>query len=379
MPQLNKILAVIVLAVAAAWVFFGEFSWVGSEMEEHGKANATTTAESEGVAAEPEAESEPVVTAPRKVRVSEISAVDYSRKIRISGTTEANKRVVLAARSNGMVREVLVTEGEVVGDGTVLVQLDIEGRDLSLNTAKQLLSQRQADAEAYKRLLDSGDLPELQFNAAMTALREAEGQVEMARLELDRTRVSAPFSGVLNSVDAEVGTWLSQGSPVATLLQLDPLIATVEVNENTLGSIRTGDEASVALATGDVVTGKIRFISREASQATRTYRVEVEIANPDNLIPSGMSAEIEMLSQPVRAVIQPRSVVLLNDDGELGVRTLGPGNVVEFHAVTIIDDTSEGLVLQGVPENMPIIVQGQNLVLDGDTVEPVAAEAGAGQ
>jgi multidrug efflux system membrane fusion protein len=378
MFKLNKIFAVLVFAVAAAWVLTGKFSSVGSEMHEGSAVAAVST---EGAAAAEDAAADPAAgeteaDSPRKVRVAEVPLLDYQRKIRISGFTDANKRVILAARSSGMVRTMDVTEGDVVAEGDVLLQLDIEGRDLALSTAEQLLTQRKADAEAYRRLLASGDMPELQVNAAMTALREAESQVEMARIELDRTRVSAPFAGILDAVDGEVGTWVSQGTPVATLLQLDPLVALVEINENSLGLIGIGDGAKVHLANGQDVSGTVRFISRDASVQTRTYRVEVEVPNPGNSLPSGMSAEIEFLSRPEKATILPRSVVLLNDEGILGVRLVDDAGKVSFQPAEILDDTAEGLVLQGIPDGARIIVLGQNFVQDGDMVEATLETAG---
>ncbi len=382
MPGIHKVFAVLVFALAAAWVLTGDFSSVGSEISEaENPASATETAtgdEASAKAADAAAE-EAAIDAPRKVRVAVVPFTQYQRIIRISGSTEANKRVVLAARSNGMVREMAVTEGDVVESGAVLLQLDVEGRDLALSTTEQLLTQRQADAEAYKRLLASGDIPELHVNAALTALRDAEGQVEMAKIELDRTRVAAPFAGILDSVDAEVGTWVSQGTPVATLLQLDPIIAVVEINENSLAFVIVGQKAKVTLATKEVVEGTIRFVSRDASDQTRTYKVEVELANPDNRIPSGMSAELEFMGPAETATILPRSVVLLNTGGLLGIRSVGHDNRVEFHEVTILDDTQAGLVLKGVPQSAQIIVLGQNFVQDGDEVESVLTDlAGTG-
>ncbi len=377
MPRIHKIFAVLVFALAAAWVLTGEFSSVGSEIPGAETVAATEPAAEASVEVIAQEVPAPEVESLRKVRIALVPSTQYQRTIRISGSTEANKRVVLAALSNGMVRSMSVTEGDVVADGAVLLQLDIDGRDLALMTAEQLLTQRRADAAAYKRLLTTGDIPELQVNAAVTALRDAEGQVEMAKIELDRTRVSAPFAGVLDAVDAEVGTWVSQGTPVATLLQLDPVIAIVEINENSLGSVRVGDKAKITLATEEVVDGTIRFISRDASDQTRTYKVEVELPNPDNRIPSGMSAELEFMGPAETATILPRSVVLLNTEGLLGIRTVGPDNKVEFHEVSILDDTPAGLVLEGVPEGAKIIVLGQNFVQDGDVVDPVLTELAA--
>ena len=69
----------------------------------------------------------------------------------------------------------------------------------------------------------------------------------------------------------------------------------------------------------------------------------------------------------------PRSIITLSQDGTLGLRVIDAQNVAHFAPVKLIDDTPDGLVLAGVPEGMRIIVSGQDLVKDGETVQPVAA------
>jgi multidrug efflux system membrane fusion protein len=88
-----------------------------------------------------------------------------------------------------------------------------------------------------------------------------------------------------------------------------------------------------------------------------------------------MTAEITLRSDPVDAVFLPRSVVTLSGAGDLGIRIVGPDNKVGFVPIDLIDDMPTGLVLGGVPKDARIIVAGQDLVAEGDTVNPVEADA----
>ena len=122
------------------------------------------------------------------------------------------------------------------------------------------------------------------------------------------------------------------------------------------------------------VKGTLRYISRDASPSTRTFRIEVAIPNEDKTLPAGMTAEITLRSAPVDAVILPRSVVSLSAAGDLGIRSVDKDNKVAFHPIDLIDDTTNGLVLGGIPTDARIIVAGQELVTEGDVVKPVEAD-----
>ena len=118
--------------------------------------------------------------------------------------------------------------------------------------------------------------------------------------------------------------------------------------------------------------GTVRLVAREATAETRTFPVEIALPNPDLSLPSGMTAEVQLLAAPIRAVVVPRSIITLTEAGEIGVRVVGADNKAEFAAVTIIDDTSDGLVVTGVPDGVRIITAGQDLVQNGEKVEIVA-------
>ena len=200
----------------------------------------------------------------------------------------------------------------------------------------------------------------------------AQSQLDAAKAELERLEVIAPFDGVLDKVDAQSGSSVQQGAPVATLLSLDPIIAVGEISERSLGSVKIGGKARVRLVNGEETEGTIRYISKEANAQTRTYRVEVAIPNGDSKIPAGMTSEIMLWAEPVKAIQVPRSVVTLSADGDFGVRGIDKDNKAFFLPVSLIDDATNALVLTGVPDGTRVIVAGQDFVKDGEIVNPVA-------
>lgn len=357
--RFHKVAAIAVLIATAAWIATGEFSAVGSASEE-----ATTVAE-RTQDTQAHVQTVTVATPPR---------VSHARVINVAGKTAADKRSLLAARIGGIVEELPFEKGQKVARGDVVLRLESEGREAAVAMAEQVLAQRKAEAEAAERLADSGNLARLQLDNARSALATAQSNLETAQAELSRITLRAPFDGILDTREVELGSSIAQGAEVATLVKLDPIIATGEVSENHLGTVNVGDSAEVRLVNGETVTGEVRYVSREASPGTRTFRVEVAIPNPDNAIPAGMTAEIAISAEPVETVALPRSVVTLNTDGELGVRGVNADNKVVFYPIDLVDDTPRALYLAGIPAEAHIIVAGQDLVTAGDTVEPHPAD-----
>ena len=138
--------------------------------------------------------------------------------------------------------------------------------------------------------------------------------------------------------------------------------------------VAIGDTAEAVLVDGETVKGTVRYISREASPTTRTFRIEVAIPNPDNRIPAGMTSEITVRAASTDAVVLPRSVVTLNANGDLGIRAVDRESKIVFYPIDLVDDTARGFVLGGIPADAQIVVAGQDLVAEGDVVNAVPAD-----
>ncbi|MGB7430835.1 MAG: efflux RND transporter periplasmic adaptor subunit [Ahrensia sp.] len=364
----NRYVAILVFIASAIWVLTGDFSSVGGAVAQD---TQPATLEESTDPAQSEAEQNADI---QRIGFVVIPKIEHARSVRISGTTQADKTTAVTARENGVVADIAVKQGDAVKKGDLILTLDPEGREATLASAQQLVEQRRADTEARRALVERGTLPKLQLDQTISALRQAESDLAKIEAEMERLTVFAPFDGIINVLDVEVGSAVQPGATVATLIALDPIIGLGEVNEGDLPIVSVGNAAQLRLVNGAIVDGTIRYISRQADPVTRTYTVEVDVPNPDLSIPSGMTTEVILRGNAVSATPVPRSIITLNDAGELGVRAVDADNKVVFYPIDIVDDGTDALILAGIPEGARIVVLGQNIISEGQTVDPVEAD-----
>lgn len=364
---LHRVLAFIVLIIAGAWVLTGKFAAVGSE-----EAHATEAAKA----------AEAPVVQKRTVAVVKADVADYARQIRISGVTEADKLAVLAARSSGIVQELGAVEGQAVPQGTVVLRLEGAEVQAAVKTAEDQLAQAAERLKVGEALNAKGSLPELELTARRAAKSAAEAALSQAQAAADRLTLTAPFPGTVDAVNVEIGEWVQGGTPIATLISLDPIVVKAEVSERDVGNVSVGAKAVVRLITGQELEGTVRHLAKKASDRTRTFALEVALPNPDGAIPSGMTAELRLSAAVEPALTVPRSVLTISDEGQIGLRIVEEGDVAGFLPVNLIDDTEAGFIVTGVAKDTRVIVAGQDLVRNGDEVtvhEMTRAEAEAAQ
>ena len=199
------------------------------------------------------------------------------------------------------------------------------------------------------------------------------------KIRLNDLVINAPFDGYIEERNAEVGDFVKDGNPIATIVESDPLLITGQISELQVGNISVGGEGSAKLVTGETVTGKIKFIGSMADPETRTFRVELEVPNEGYKLRSGVTAEITFKTNSVEAHFLSPGYLTLNDSGVLGLRAVGDDDIVKFYPVKILADTPDGIWVQGLPETVRLIVVGQDFVRDGDKVQPDLYVAEASQ
>jgi multidrug efflux system membrane fusion protein len=312
-----------------------------------------------------------------RVAVMSANVVPRSRKLVLSGRTEADRKMMVTARADGIISELKVKRGDLVKTGDVIAVLSDEAREARVAQAQAMLSQRKTELEARMKLVAQGMLPKLEAANLETQFRAAESGLAAAEAERERGFVRAPWSGVVNDVPVEIGqaAFSMSGREIAQIVALDPILAVVEVAERKMGGLKLGDEGDIRLVTGATAKGKIRFISRTASAATRTYRVDVEIPNPDGAIPDGITTEVSIPLSAVPAVRVPRSALAFASGGDLGVRVVDADDKVVFVPVTVVEDEQQTMWVGGVAEGARIIVQGQDFVREGQKVEAIETDA----
>ncbi len=346
------VIAFLLAIGAIAWIASGQFGH-GDSLPEARKPPADLSA----------AENLPAV------RVREQTAQARTSYELLRGRTEAVRQVNVKADAHGRVVKLNVDRGDSIAANEVILELDPEDRPARLSMAKALEAQRLLEYEAAKKLNKKGFRAETQLAAAKAAYEEAKAQVSTAENELDNTVIRAPFGGLIDNRMVEIGEFLDVGDPVAQVVDLDPILVVAQVNQNVVEQLTEGQTGFARLVTGHTLEGEVRFVSSMADPATRTFRVELEVDNPDRKIPDGLSADIRLpLLQAEAHRISP-AILTLSEAGRLGVMTLEDGKVAAFKPVKILETEADGVWVTGLPHKVVFITVGNEFVNDGQKVD----------
>jgi len=198
------------------------------------------------------------------VTVVKSIAVQKSPFIKASGFTEADKFVQVRAEIGGRVVSVPVKQGDFVQKGDLMCQLYIAGR------------------EAYPKIV-------------------------------------APFSGYLETVNVDSGDYLNLGGICASLIDPDPMLLIADIAEKEIAQVTLGSITKAKLISGREIQGEVSFIATSADKNTRTFRVEISVANSDRTIRDGVSAEIFIKGNTLSAHRISPAILSLNEQGKLAI------------------------------------------------------------
>jgi multidrug efflux system membrane fusion protein len=305
-----------------------------------------------------------------RVRIETIHASEQPRVLNIRGRTQNKRSVVVQSQISGLVVNRPVERGDRVTEGDLLCHLSIEDRRARLKESQASAEQTKIEYEGALKLSKQGLQSDTAIAQSKAQLAASQARLKESELALARINIVAPFDGVVEKSHMEVGQYVTPGSPCITLVDLDPMLLIGQVAENELLSIKPGQIATAKLPEGVHVTGKVTFIAKTAEKGTRTYLVEVHVDNRDFKIPSGVTAQIAIPVESLNAQKISPALLVLSDTGQMGVRTVNPDNIVEFHEVDILKDEVDGIWVTGLPDVTRIVVVGQQLVVAGETVLP---------
>ena len=296
----------------------------------------------------------------------------------LRGRTEAAREVDVRAETSGLVTSEPLRKGAKVAAGDPLCEVAPGVRQAALSEARARLAEAEIAFRAASGLSESGFATETRLANASAALQAAQAGVERAVEEMARLVMHAPFEGILESDTAELGSLLQPGGLCATLIQLDEVRLVGFATELQVERLAVGAPAMARLAAGREVVGSVSFIARSADPQTRTFRVEVTVPNADLSIRDGQSADIVIAAQSETGHLLPSSALTLDDTGSLGLRVVDDAGLVSFAPVTVLRDTPDGVWLSGLPDQVDVIVVGQEFTHDGARVDVTLRDTNGG-
>jgi membrane fusion protein, multidrug efflux system len=369
---LSRWLTIIVGAIAVVAVIFGIRS-----MMTGGDSIATVAAETIPTLDKPIAASQSARDGMQVVVKRSIAEI-RPLYISLSGRTEAARSVMLKAETTGAITSAPAQEGAIVDKGDLLCGLDVEGKAAKVREADAEATQKQQAYNAAVELTAKGWASEARVATAKAALEGAQAALDVARNELSKTQIRAPFRGVFEKRMANVGEFLSPGASCGLVVELDPILVVADAAERTAGQIRVDAPAKLRLSDGAEAKGHVRYVARTADAKSRMFRVEVEVNNPAQTIPVGRVAEVRIQTGEGDAHKVNPALLTLDEQGRVGVRYLDVGGVVSFQPADVVDETADGTWIAGLPREVLLVAEGQDQVKPGLRATPVVRDTPPG-
>ncbi|WP_373944017.1 efflux RND transporter periplasmic adaptor subunit [Paracoccus marcusii] len=333
---------------------------------------------------EPPEEAAPVEVAVPHVAASISVAEEIVPRTVLFGNVVPDQTSILRARTAGIVEEV-VRQGHVAEQGDQLALLSADDREAGVARAQAAVGSAERDYDAARQLRERGVTSEAELQSRFAQLESARAELRAAQLELQNTRLTAPIGGTVSNVMAELGSFVDAGGEVLEIVRNDPLIAQIEVRQSEITSVALGQSAQVVFQGGREAEGRVRFIAPVATAETRTFRVEVEVPNPDNAVPAGLSAQISLAMDAVRAHRLSPALIRLDDAGRIGVFVVAEdGQTLRFAPVQIVQARAEAIWVTGLEDRARVVTISQGALSDGqqarvsDTPEPYRDVVGDG-
>ena len=305
------------------------------------------------------------------VRVERVNAQSYQERVRVRGQTKAFRHVDVRAEVSGRVVATPVARGARVNAGDLLCEIAVDTRAADLQEARSRQEEAQMEYNGALDLQERGLQSRVGIAQRKAALDATTAAVTRAELNLSRTRITAPFAGIMETRAVEVGNLMDMGGTCASLLDDSPMLLIGQVPETDVGKLTIGATVTATLLSGETVEGKLTYVSRAADTNSRSYGIEVEINSGYEAIRQGITAEIFIAGAETRAHLIPPSALTLNDEGIMGVKILDQNNVVQFVPVTVIGENTTidtGMWVLGLPEQSVVITVGQEIVFPGQSV-----------
>lgn len=304
------------------------------------------------------------------VSVMKSKARDVQQVFTAEGQSEPDRITSIRAESSGDVESVSVARGDLLATGDEIARITSGTAEAQLKQAQEAIIQAERTYNNTIALQARGIATEDRVTETRTALASAKTQLTSAQQALDNTIIRAPFPGRLSGLTLDEGEYVSTGSQIGEILDNDPLTIAIQVPQQALSRLKTGQAAEIEFITGEKRSGIVGFVGMNANAQTRTFLAEITVENADSALPAGLSAKVSIPTGAARAHFISPAILSLNTSGELGVKVVGEGDTVEFVSVSIVRAQRDGIWIAGLPETAQIITVGQGFVNGGEVVDP---------
>ncbi|MDF2683561.1 MAG: efflux transporter periplasmic adaptor subunit [Brevibacillus sp.] len=319
-----------------------------------------------------------------RIQMQKAQASMMSAKARYAEATEGTEAEVLAQTANSLAdlqnkanaaKVDLDRAQKLFGEGAISTA-EVEKARLALTSAQTNLENQKQKAQQEKKGPTQASL-----DSAVATLKQSEADYALSQLNVSNLTIKSPIDGVIGSLTATVGENVSNNAVVAQVINISTMKVTAKASEGQVGQFEPGQSVSVKVPSANVtVNGKITSVSPMAD-SSKSYPIEIEVANTDLRAKAGMVASVEVKGNPHQAIIVPREAVITKAQSSYVFVVDGD----KAKQVTVTTGESDGTkieILTGLQGGESVVVQGQNTLTANATVaviDPNQAKNEAGK
>lgn len=306
---------------------------------------------------------EPQAKAPVRVKTEIVSTTTGVSGQTYVGIVEECEATAVSFTNMGVVKRMLVNEGQAVGKGQLIAEMDdTQARNL-LSGAEAQMAQANDALERYKMLHDNGSLPEVQWVEIQSKVAQAKSQLEVAKKNLADCRLVAPVGGIVGKKMIGTGETALPSQAVVSILNISTVKVKVAIPEAEISSIgaNTASMIHVEAVNSSYTGGRIEK-GVQADALTHTYDIRINVANEGRKLLPGMVASVqfgESQLQQTQQLSLPVTAIQKKADGSLFVWTVGNDSTAHRTAVTIGETAGNRIVVTtGISDGNRVVTEG---------------------
>ena len=307
-------------------------------------------------------------------------ATFFEHQIEVQANIKTRKNIMIYPEFNGRLIKLNVSEGQKVKKGRLLALIDDAGLKDQLEQSKLQLDLAKTTFERTERLWEQKIGSEMMYLEAKTRYKSAFKQVSQIKQQLSRTKVYAPFDGIIDEIPARLGGNLVPGvTPILRIINLNSMYVESDVPENYLPNIIKGSKALVTIPSlNQIQTTQIQLTGNYITPSNRTFRIEAPIKNSNGLIKPNLNARLSIVDYTnQKAILVPQRVIREDAKGEPYVFVLkkpeeNQGYTTEKRKIILGKNKKEMIeITKGLTSDELVVDEGVSLVVENQKVKRI--------
>ena len=300
------------------------------------------------------------------VDVKVVKALTLIQEETVAGSILPNKEVTIMSEVSRKVTAVSFSDGSKVAKGQLLYKLDDSDVIARLKQVQAELSLAKLNETRLSQLLKNESVRQEEYDVAATRLKSLEASEEILQVELNKTTIRAPFSGIIGITKVEIGSLVSPGMPLVILQEQGNIKIEFTIPEKYLAHVTTGKKIQFSTTSdGQKFTARISATESGLDIQSRTITVHAVAANHNNILRPGMSARVHLstVSEGATGITLPTESLIPSAHG-YSVFTVKNG-LAKITAVTVGNRSeSEALITSGINDGDTVMIS--NILRSGD-------------